>query len=63
MSETSEKDAELATVCRTLIEKQEKLFVFSQRQSMCQLLADGLAEVLGKGGLLWTAKMLTLLSN
>ncbi len=53
---TSGKHAELKTICQTLIEKQEKLLVFSQFQSMCQPLADWLAEIFGHKGLVLTGK-------
>ena len=53
---TSGKHAELKSICQTLIEKQEKLLVFSQFQSMCQPLADWLAEIFGCKGVVLTGK-------
>jgi superfamily II DNA or RNA helicase len=52
----SAKYSELAAICETVIEKQEKVLVFTQFQSMCQPLADFLAEVFGRKGLVLTGK-------
>lgn len=52
----SGKFVELRRICETLIEKQEKLLVFTQFQSMCQPLATYLAFVFGRTGLMLTGK-------
>lgn len=52
----SGKFVELRRICETLIEKQEKLLVFTQFQSMCQPLAKYLAVVFGRPGLVLTGK-------
>lgn len=55
----SAKFKELDSICRTLIEKQEKLLVFTQFQSMCEPLADFLADVFNQPGLILTGKTAT----
>ncbi len=55
----SAKYNELAAICQTLIEKQEKVLVFTQFQSMCRPLADFLAETFGREGLVLTGKTTT----
>lgn len=55
----SAKFKELHAICQTLIEKQEKLLVFTQFQSMCTPLADYLAEVFGRPGLVLTGSTQT----
>ncbi|MGB7347638.1 MAG: DEAD/DEAH box helicase [Pirellulaceae bacterium] len=57
--DASGKFAELRSICETLIEKQEKMLVFSQFQSMCQPLCDFLATVFGREGLMLTGKTAT----
>jgi SNF2 family DNA or RNA helicase len=52
----SGKFTELATVCQTLIEKQEKVLVFTQFQSMCEPLSKFLAGIFGRDGLVLTGK-------
>lgn len=52
----SGKFAELISISQTIIEKQEKLLVFSQFQSMCGPLADALQAVFKKPGLVLTGK-------
>ena len=52
----SGKFVELREICETLIEKQEKLLVFTQFQSMCQPLATYLAYLFGRTGLMLTGK-------
>ncbi len=52
----SGKFVELRTICETLIERQEKLLVFTQFQSMCQPLATYLASIFGRTGLMLTGK-------
>ncbi|WP_339612685.1 DEAD/DEAH box helicase [uncultured Rubinisphaera sp.] len=55
----SAKFSELASICETLIEKQEKVLVFSQFQSMCHPLSDFLAETFGRSGLVLTGNTST----
>lgn len=55
----SAKFSELETICRTLIEKQEKMLVFTQFQSMCRPLSEFLSEVFGQPGLELTGKTAT----
>ncbi len=50
------KFSELKAICETLIEKQEKMLVFTQFQSMCEALHDFLASVFGRPGLVLTGK-------
>lgn len=52
----SAKFNELATICETIIEKQEKVIVFSQFQSMCDPLASFLSVTFGRDGLVLTGK-------
>ncbi len=52
----SGKFTELETICETLIEKQEKLLVFTQFQSMCEPLQQFLKRVFGRDGLVLTGK-------
>lgn len=52
----SGKYAELAVICQTLIEKQEKMLVFTQFQSMCRPIEKFLAGVFGRDGLVLTGK-------
>ncbi|MEZ6148523.1 MAG: DEAD/DEAH box helicase [Pirellulaceae bacterium] len=52
----SAKFNELATICETIIEKQEKVIVFSQFQSMCDPLASFLSGTFGRDGLVLTGK-------
>ncbi len=54
--EASGKFNELLTICQTLIEKQEKLLVFSQFQSMCDPLNQFLQRAFGTPGLVLTGK-------
>ncbi|TWU42752.1 DEAD/DEAH box helicase [Novipirellula artificiosorum] len=54
--DASGKLTELKQICETLIEKQEKVLVFTQFQSMCQPLAGFLQQVFGKSGLILTGK-------
>jgi SNF2 family DNA or RNA helicase len=49
--EESGKFARLAQICETLIERQEKMLVFTQFQSLCDPLAEFLAGVFGRPGL------------
>lgn len=53
---TSGKYAELQSICETLIEKQEKLLVFTQFQSMCDPIEAFLSGVFGRRGLVLTGK-------
>jgi len=55
-SQDSGKYAELGRLCETMLEKQEKLLVFSQFQSMCDPLHEYLAAVFGRPGLTLTGK-------
>lgn len=52
----SAKYKELESICRTLIEKQEKMLVFTQFQSMCEPLTQFLQTVFGQPGLALTGK-------
>jgi len=52
----SGKFKELSALCQTLIEKQEKMLVFTQFQSMCAPLADFLGTVFGRPGLVLSGK-------
>ncbi len=52
----SGKYDELARLCETVAEKQEKVLVFSQFQSMCEPLSQFLGEVFGQPGLVLTGK-------
>ncbi len=53
---SSGKYVELQSICETLAEKQEKVLVFTQFQSMCDPLAQFLAGVFGRGGLVLTGR-------
>ncbi len=55
----SAKFKELDAICRILIEKQEKMLVFTQFQSMCDPLANHLESVFGCAGLVLTGKTAT----
>ncbi len=55
-SEDSGKYTELLAICETIREKQEKVLVFTQFQSMCQPLHDFLATAFGRSGLILTGK-------
>lgn len=52
----SGKYQELARLCETMAEKQEKVLVFSQFQSMCEPLSQFLTEIFGRPGLILTGK-------
>ncbi len=52
----SGKFTELAAICETLMEKQEKVLVFTQFQSMCDPLQQFLAKNFGREGLVLTGK-------
>jgi len=52
----SGKYSELAAICETIAQKQEKVLVFSQFQSMCQPLSEFLESVFGRPGLVLTGK-------
>jgi len=54
--DASGKFSELLSICETLIEKQEKVLVFSQFQSICDPLAKFLQAAFGKPGLILTGK-------
>lgn len=54
--DTSGKYLELQAICETICEKQEKLLVFTQFQSMCQPLDDFLSTIFGRRGLVLTGK-------
>ena len=56
LADGSGKYAELSAICLTLIEKQEKLLVFTQFQSMCQPIQAFLAGVFGRKGLVLSGK-------
>lgn len=49
--EDSGKFQELKRICETISQRQEKVLVFTQFQSMCEPLADFLASVFGSTGL------------
>lgn len=49
--EHSGKFARLAEICESIVERQEKVLVFTQFQSLCEPLADYLAKVFGHPGL------------
>ncbi|WP_442507841.1 DEAD/DEAH box helicase [Novipirellula sp. SH528] len=55
-SDASGKYAELRRIAQTLIEKQEKMLVFTQFQSMCGPLQDFLSELFGRPGLTLSGK-------
>ena len=55
----SGKYSQLRSICETIIEKQEKVLVFSQFQSMCDPLNEFLTEVFGRPGLVLTGKTAT----
>ncbi|TWT94338.1 DEAD/DEAH box helicase [Neorhodopirellula pilleata] len=55
----SGKYNELRSICETILEKQEKVLIFSQFQSMCEPLANYLADVFGREGLILTGKTAT----
>jgi non-specific serine/threonine protein kinase len=46
----------LAALCEPIVERQEKALVFTQFQSLCQPLADFLAGVFGRSGLVLSGK-------
>ena len=52
----SAKFRELESICQTIIEKQEKMLVFTQFQSMCKPLSAFLSEIFGEPGLELTGK-------
>lgn len=52
----SGKFSELQRLCENIVEKQEKVLVFSQFQSMCEPLSQFLNEVFGRPGLVLTGK-------
>lgn len=52
----SGKFNELATICETIIQKQEKVIVFSQFQTMCDPLNGFLSQKFGRDGLVLTGK-------
>lgn len=52
----SGKYHELAAICETIAEKQEKVLVFSQFQSMCAPISEFLESVFGRSGLVLTGK-------
>ena len=54
--ESSGKFSELESICEVLIERQEKLLVFTQFQSMCDPLDQFLASVFNRSGLVLTGK-------
>jgi non-specific serine/threonine protein kinase len=54
--ESSGKFSELESICEVLIERQEKLLVFTQFQSMCDPLDQFLASVFNRPGLVLTGK-------
>jgi hypothetical protein len=56
VDEESGKFAELQAICETISEKQEKVLVFTQFQSMCQPLHDFLEKLFGRSGLVLTGK-------
>jgi len=55
-SDASGKYSRLESIAETLIEKQEKMLVFTQFQSMCGPIAEFLAGVFGREGLVLTGK-------
>ncbi len=57
--EDSGKFSQLRSIAETLIEKQEKMLVFTQFQSMCDPLADFLASIFERDGLVLTGKTAT----
>ena len=54
--DASGKYAELLAICETIREKQEKVLVFTQFQSMCGPLHDFLATIFARPGLVLTGK-------
>jgi len=52
----SGKYNELAAICETIAQKQEKVLVFSQFQSMCGPISEFLESVFGRPGLVLTGK-------
>jgi superfamily II DNA or RNA helicase len=54
--DASSKFAELRRICDTISEKQERLLVFTQFESMCQPLEYFLSDVFGQNGLVLTGK-------
>ncbi len=56
LDQDSGKYAELQAICETIIEKQEKVLVFTQFQSMCQPLHAFLERSFGRRGLVLTGK-------
>ncbi|MCA9186782.1 MAG: DEAD/DEAH box helicase [Pirellulaceae bacterium] len=59
----SGKYRELRAICETVIEKQEKMLVFSQFQSMCGPLSQFLETVFGRAGLVLTGKTTAVQRN
>lgn len=55
----SGKYTELRSICETILEKQEKVLIFSQFQSMCEPLSNFLADVFGRKGLILTGRTVT----
>ncbi|MEZ6055842.1 MAG: DEAD/DEAH box helicase [Planctomycetaceae bacterium] len=55
----SAKFSELAAICETVVERQEKVLVFSQFQSMCAPLAEFLQGLFGRSGLVLTGQTTT----
>lgn len=52
----SGKYNELAAICETIAQKQEKVLIFSQFQSMCGPISEFLESVFGRSGLVLTGK-------
>ncbi len=57
--DASGKFSQLRSIAETLIEKQEKMLVFTQFQSMCDPLAGYLASIFERAGLVLTGKTAT----
>ena len=56
LDQDSGKYAELQAICETIVEKQEKVLVFTQFQSMCQPLHALMEKSFGRPGLVLTGK-------
>ena len=56
LEQDSGKYAELQAICETIVEKQEKVLVFTQFQSMCQPLHTLMEKYFGRPGLVLTGK-------
>ncbi len=56
LDQDSGKVVELQAICETIVEKQEKVLVFTQFQSMCQPLHAFLEKYFGRPGLVLTGK-------